>query len=692
MLGLRRSTSDEGRAIAADVSGEVSGQVAVGEHILQVHAEHGAIVNVAAPGERPRVRPRPGPIDLRPRDFPGLLGREAEVRALADGWRAGEPVAVHGEDGVGKSVLLRHVAHRAGELGAGGVVYLRAGGRPAADLLQELFEALFETDRPFRPGDAELRGHLREATALLLVDDVELEREDAEALLGAAPRCPIAVASRERVVRGEGRDVPLRGLGPEAGLALVERELGRQLTPDERPSAEELVARLGGHPLRILQAAELARDEGRPLVEAAGAVAADGRSDGPASALTDEQRRALALLDSLRGAPLAVDHAGAIADLVDPGAVLDSLRARGLAQAHSPRYSARDPAGEVDPAWCERACRHFAAWLVDRRPGPAKLLPDLEATVAALEGARRAERWPAVLALARALDPFVALSTRVGAWGATLAAGREAARALGHDAAEAGMLHGLGSRALALGDVAAAREYLGAALRLREALGDARGASVTEHNLAVARTVPGGRWPWSSASTATLAVVGVVALGAGTAGAIALGGGDDGPDESVPLTTEARTDEERTTDGGSTTGRSTTGAPTDPAGRLRVGPIRGPDEIQQGESATYSVTVRPRSGPTLRWEVEGARIEGPDDQRTVVVAAGFPRGVEGATARLRVTVEGADGRVVERTRSIRLVSSPTTGGTTTGGTTSATDGGTATTGQPPEATDVPHPK
>ena len=60
------------------VTGGVSGQLAVGENIVQVHVDHvlGNVVTVLPPGSAPRVTPRPHPVRLVP-------GRAMPVMRLA---------------------------------------------------------------------------------------------------------------------------------------------------------------------------------------------------------------------------------------------------------------------------------------------------------------------------------------------------------------------------------------------------------------------------------------------------------------------------------------------------------------------------------------------------------------------------------------------------------------------------------
>jgi len=250
--------------VEAQIQGEISGQVAVGNHILQIGAIHGGVVNVAAPEEQPRPQPRPTPVFLRPRPFPGLLDREEEVNAASTALQSATPVEFHGQAGLGKTTLVRHLAYHAADTSfPDGVIYLSAHHQPVADLLQFLFDAFYESDAPFKPTDAQVRHALQGKQALILLDDVNLARDEVEALMDAAPGCTFLLASLERRLWGEGRAMALRGLPSDDALALVEQELGRPLTPEERPAAQALCTALECHPLRLLQAAAMAREEGR---------------------------------------------------------------------------------------------------------------------------------------------------------------------------------------------------------------------------------------------------------------------------------------------------------------------------------------------------------------------------------------------------------------------------------------------
>ena len=488
--------------IQVHIEGAVTGQVAVGNYILQIGSVHGGVVNVTMPGEQPQPRPRPTPLFLRPRPFPGLLDRSAEVGGASNALRSATPVEFTGPGGVGKTSLLRHLAHAPlSSSFPDGVVYLPARGQPVADLLQALYEAFYESSAAVKPTDTQIRHALQGKRALILLDDVALTGDEVKTVLDAAPGCTFALAATARHLWGEGHAVALHGLPPADALALVERELGRSLTPEERPHAQALCAALEGHPLRILQAAALARDEGVSLAEITHRVQSQRPVEAQAlAALSEPEQRVVAALATLNGAPLDADHLSALAGIPDiaaavPGgisdiaSVLETLRQRGLVQTHSPSFGLTGALNEDLPrvwdltSWAEQTLRYFTAWAEEHRDEPDRLQEEAGAILQVLEWAARAGRWAEVLRLGRAVEGGLALGGRWGAWLQVLDWVHQAAQALGDKPALAWALHQTGTRALCLGEVATARAALTNALQLREALGDRIGAAVTRHNL-----------------------------------------------------------------------------------------------------------------------------------------------------------------------------------------------------------------
>ena len=256
---------------------------------------------------------------------------------------AGLPIELSGEPGIGKTAILRHLAHHARAASfVDGIAYVRARRQPFTDLLQLIFEAFYESDEISLPTDAEIRRGLRDKQALILLDDVELTQHELEQVLDIAPQSAFAVATRDRCLWGEVRSLALKGLSPEDAVLLFERELERALDEAERSAAASLCAALGGHPVRILQAAALVRDHGISVDECA-------RSLTPATliaellvSLDEKQRRALLALTALPGVPLTAQHVSGIAELTDIEPALRMLARRGLVAASDSRHRLAD--------------------------------------------------------------------------------------------------------------------------------------------------------------------------------------------------------------------------------------------------------------------------------------------------------------------------------------------------------------
>lgn len=534
------SPAPTAEAIQAQIQGEISGQVAIGSHILQIGSISGGLVTLLPPEQRLVPRARPLPLSLRPHRFPGLLNRASEIATATTAFDDAVSVEFHGEPGIGKTCLLRAIAyHPATAAFHDGVVWLSVRDQPVADLLQSLYDVFYERDSAFKPTDGQLRHALSDKQALVLLDDVELGRDDVDAVMDAAPGCTFLLSGTERRLWGQGRSVALPGLPKADGLALIERELGRRLTEDERPAAAQLCAALTGHPLRLLQAAALAREEGLPLAEVVRRIQAAAPADALASAivgpLAEAERRVLAALAALDTAPIHAEHLAAITQISDAEAVLDALARRNLVLAASPSFSAAGTIGGVArtwdlAAWRVRALTYFTDWAGQHAKMPDGVLEAADAILYLLRWAVDAGRWRDVLHLGRAVEGALALGRRWGAWEQVLGWIGQAARALERPALLALALHQLGTRALCLGDTASARAALTEALQIREALGDQLGAAVTQHNLnvllgptAMPERVAGPRAPAAApalgmrivlAAVAVLATMLLIGLGA----------------------------------------------------------------------------------------------------------------------------------------------------------------------------------
>jgi len=485
--------------IEALIEGGVSGQVAVGNQNVQIHADHGAVVFMTPQGTQPAPKLRSLPILQRPRRARGLLDRQADIAAALTAIGTSLPVGIHGAPGIGKSTLLRHLAY-AVEIGSlpDGVIHLSARQQPAEDILQSLFEAFYQCDAPFKPTPSQTRQFLQGKKAFVLLDDAELGREAAEDLLDSAPDCAFVLAAQERCLWGECRPIGLGGLPAADARALFERELGRSLTAEEAPAFESLYARLDGHPLHLLQAAAEMR-EGRPIAEPALIDEGSGRQ--ALASMSEDQRRILSALAAVGGGPVGAAHVAALAKVADPLPLLDSLIERKLVQAHSPRYSLTGNLPDLLPKfldltpWREQALGYFIGWAEAHQGEPAALLEEAGVLQRLLDWAAETGRHAEAARLGRALDTALAVTGRWGAWEQSLERVRGAAKALGDRTTEGWALHQLGTRRLCLDDKTEARRLLTEALAIREALGDRAGAAVTRHNLGLLGAPPQSESP-----------------------------------------------------------------------------------------------------------------------------------------------------------------------------------------------------
>ena len=482
---------DRSVAVAGDVRSSV---IVTGDNVtlnVSLDAAEGALLDRLADVRQPV--PLPLPLDSRPRLFPNHVDRDVVAQAvLAEAAGAGA-ANLYGEPGIGKSHVLAHAAHLPEATAADGVAYVPAGEAPLDDVLQALFEEFYDCGSPaVRPSRSRLRRELRDRRALVVVDGLELGPDDARAVLEAAPGCTFLVASSERRLR-DGATIRLTGLELRYALELVEQELGRPLTADERPDAERLCEALGGHPWRIREAAARARDEGRSLAEAARALDPADMLD----ALTPGERSVLAGLAAAGGGPVGLAHLRELSAVEDVEPVLADLERRHLVHSHSPRYSLAEPLREeIEARWDlepqrEHALAHYTGWS-ERHPGEPAVAEERPALLALLRWASATGRSEETIRLGRAVDPALAASGRLGSWGETVEAVLGAARRSGDAAVEAWALHQRGTWTACLVGGEPALADLEAARELRERLGDRAGEAATRHNIEVVRGLVGG--------------------------------------------------------------------------------------------------------------------------------------------------------------------------------------------------------
>ena len=465
-------------------------QIATGRYVLQIGEPFGAVIREIPAAERTHAHPRPAPVLQRPKLMRGLVGRDGDVADALSGLDAGLPVEASGERGIGKTAVLRHLAHHARvESFADGVVYLSARHQSFIDLQQLLFEGFYEPGGFSKPTEAEIRRALQDKQALILIDDVHLAQDELEQLFDTAPRCAFVVATRARRLWGEVHSLALKGLPLEDAVSLLERVIEHSLELAERTAAESLCTAIGGSPLRIRQAAALIREQAIPAGEW-DRIVTQSLIESLMASVDDKQRRALLALASVPGVSLPALHISGIAEITDVEPSLAALVRRGLIVRSQWRYRLAD--GVTDrlrrtedlKPWASRVITYFSGWAERHARKDEALLQESEALLRVQQDAADARRSGEVLHLGRLLDGPLAAGARWGAWGITLERSLDASRAIGDRSAEAWALHQLGSRALCLGEPGTARALLTKAVKLREALTDDAAAAASRGNLA----------------------------------------------------------------------------------------------------------------------------------------------------------------------------------------------------------------
>ncbi|MEK2493833.1 ATP-binding protein [Kitasatospora purpeofusca] len=474
-----------------------------------------------------------GPLALGagPADLP-LLDREADVAQLLGLLAEGRSIRLVGQAGSGRSTLLSAVASAAGDLAPGGVVQLRGHRRTAADLLQELFAATHHAPG-FRPDPGQLAEHLAGVGAIVVIDEVEPDGAELEALLATAPDCAFLISSAADgpLLPADSRlqDHLVAGLSRSACLALAARLAGRPLDAAEKAWAVDLWFESEGLPLRFVQAAALLRQRDVAVdalvaaeedrMDVFGAVREPVHDPDPAvreaalrgtvplpsvaestlpavrlaEGLSETAQAVLRLAVALGGECPTAPHLPALIDVGQGESALAELADAGLAVSIGGHH--RLTAGALEllaPHWPARdsvdgAAQHFSWWVGHSSVSLPQIAAEAEVVIGVLLADRAAGRHDSVRRLARAAAPALALALRWGAWERALRLGLEAARRTGAGADEAWFHQELGVYALCVHEPGQAVVELEAALTLRAKLGEVRGAASARRMLDLLR-------------------------------------------------------------------------------------------------------------------------------------------------------------------------------------------------------------
>ncbi|MER7668683.1 ATP-binding protein [Kitasatospora sp. NPDC096128] len=474
-----------------------------------------------------------GPLALGagPTDLP-LLDREADIAELLGLLSEGRSIRLVGQAGSGRSTLLSAVAEAAADLAPGGVVQLCGHRRTSADLLQDLFAATHHAPG-YRPDPGQLAAHLAGVRAVVVIDEAEPVGAELEELLAAAPGCAflISVAPGGPSLPADSRlrDHLVPGLSRPACLALTGRLAGRPLDVAEKAWAVDLWFESEGLPLRFVQAAALLRQRDvavdalvaaeQDRLDVFGAVEEPVHDPDPAvrenalrrtvplpsvaetaspavrlaEGLSEAAQAVLRLAVALGGECPTAPHLPALIDVGQGESALAELADAGLAVSIGGHH--RLTAGALEllvPHWPARgsvdgAAQHFAWWVGHSSVSLAQIAAEAEVLIGVLLADRTAGRHDAVVRLARAAAPALALSLRWGAWERVLQLGLEAARRTGSTVDQAWFHHEAGVLAICLQQPSRAIAELETALTLRATIGEQRGVASARRMLDLLR-------------------------------------------------------------------------------------------------------------------------------------------------------------------------------------------------------------
>ncbi|PSB19871.1 hypothetical protein C7B65_09345 [Phormidesmis priestleyi ULC007] len=478
---------------------ETIGRLAVGDSTLSVGSVHGALLSDHA--SESVIELRQTPIVQIPRAFAGLVGRQTEIELAIAALRTKQIVEIYGQAGIGKSVLLRYLAHspQITTSHPDGIADLSGVGS-VGDRLQTLFDTFYHSCPDIKLSDREVRQALRERQVLILLDDDALTATDLQQLIAALPNSTFLIASRDRRLWGDGRSIGLEGLSLSDSVTLIDRELGRfpsrsaeSLAPPQKKTIEALWKLLQGNPQRLLQVAALAREDRLSLETVLSQIQPDELEQSLTrlilASLPKPQRWIMAVLVAMGNTGLLPEQIAVITGPPNPLPSLQALVQRHLLQIEGHHYRLSSSLVEIlqkvsnSTPWMEKVLTYLLPWAETHPRSPNALLAEQPLILHTLEWAVSQARWAETLRLVRSLEGALALGKQWETWGRVLNWGLQAAWALEDATSEAWGLHQLGTLALCQEEVTTAYDALTEAINLRSLLNDEVGERLSRHNL-----------------------------------------------------------------------------------------------------------------------------------------------------------------------------------------------------------------
>lgn len=498
-------------APAITVAGNVEGDIIVGDHNFKVNTNYGTIVYKQA---APRVKPREA-VPQPPRAVRGFLGREGELKEIEEIIAGSEAALVIAPDGLGKTALLKQAANgEAARALPHGVVIVESVDESGealglGDIVQQMFDALFESEPQLKVTPASARTYLSNTRPLVLLDGFNLRPASLATLLDLFPKGALLIASTGAASTVDARLLRLDPLSRAEAMELLAARAGLTLTEGKRSTLDALCAALADVPLAIVTVGRAMRENGIAL-DRARAVLTSTQPLSPDpiqagierayafaySTLSNDERDTLSTAATAPG--ISVDPAW-----ISNGNefTLERLKEMGLLVSNSPRLrlhpALRDRAriGANEEATNEKLIAYLRQTFEARQIDFEFCGAELGNILGAIEWAASKRRWAEVIALGRGVDPYLTLHGLWDAWKAVLDRMLLAARSSKDLAAEAWVIHQLGTREIGVGVKEAAISFLERARDLRKGIDDEVGAAYSQHNLDLLLPPPPGGPP-----------------------------------------------------------------------------------------------------------------------------------------------------------------------------------------------------
>lgn len=488
------------------VRGNVEGSIYVENKVMEVNADHGAIVNVYdAP---PRVKKRdvtPHPV----RPLRGFVNRSNELSQLEHIIRVSEVTTVHGLDGMGKTALLKQAANgRAAQELPDGVLFVEGideGGYALGteDVIQRLFDKSFESEPHLKVNFDIAQTYLSNLKPLVVFNGLNLPVASLTRMPDLYPRGAVLMESNYWIDDDRSAGILLGPLPRGEATELLAAKAGVAQDDEAKRILDLICALLSDVPLAIVIAARAIRENDLSLEYAHNFLATTEPQSSDAYQGGIERAYALA-----HASLTALEKQWLAAAALAPGVSIDPeylhqmaegeaaaeraqerLQAMGLLTANSPRLRihpairdlARSAVDEIPLQ--ERFVRYLTAKLETRSLDWNYCSDEMGNIMGMIAWSARNQRWGEVISLGRAIDPYLTLNGLWEAWRETVRTVLQSARRLGDRINEAWALHQLGTHAISTGWTGQAIDFLRQALDLRRMLGDVVGMAYTQHNL-----------------------------------------------------------------------------------------------------------------------------------------------------------------------------------------------------------------